>query len=202
MSPTLKVLLATTNKGKVKEFLGLLIHLEAEILTPGDLGIKIEVNEAGSTYAENAALKVNAYNQLAKIPTLADDSGLEVDALGGAPGIRSARYAPKPGATDADRRQYLLEQLRSFPRPWRARVRWVIASAETDGTLHFTEGICEGQIIPEERGQGGFGYDPIFLVDGKNQTMAELTSLEKNQLSHRARAIHAARPILQEILTR
>ncbi len=202
MSPTPKVLLATTNKGKVREFLGLLTGLEAEILTPKDLGITMEVDETGATYADNASLKVNAYHQLAKIPTLADDSGLEVDALGGAPGLRSARYAPKPGATDADRRQYLLEQLRPFARPWTARFRCVIALAESDGTLHFTEGICEGQIIPEERGQGGFGYDPIFLVEGKNQTMAELTASEKNLLSHRARAIQAAYPILLEILAR
>ncbi len=202
MSSTPKVLVATTNTGKLKEFRGLLTHLEIEILTPPDLGIEIEVDETGHTYAENAALKAIAYSRLARIPTLADDSGLEGDALGGAPGIRSARYAPKPGAKDADRRQYLLEQLHRFPRPWIARFRCVIAIAESDGTLHFTEGLCEGQIIPEERGQSGFGYDPIFLVEGKNQTMAELTAFEKNQLSHRARAIQTACPILLEVLVR
>ena len=200
MSPTLKVLLATTNKGKQKEFQSLLINLDAQLLTPEQLNIELDVNETGGNYAENAALKAKAYAIQTKMLVLADDSGLEVDALGGAPGIRSARYAPQPGATDADRRQFLLKQLRSFPRPWTARFRCVIAIADTNRTIHFSDGTCEGQIIPEERGQGGFGYDPIFLVEGQNLTMAELPFGTKNQLSHRARAVQAAIPLIENIL--
>lgn len=200
MSPTSKVLLATTNKGKIKEFLVLLTPLNAEILTPPDLEIDLDVDETGETYAANAALKAEAYCLRAGIPVLADDSGLEVDALGGAPGVRSARYAPKPGATDADRRQYLLEKLQSYPRPWTARFRCVIAVAVPGGEMQFSEGTCEGEIIPEERGSGGFGYDPVFLVAGRTQTMAELNFDEKNQISHRARATQAALPLLNQIL--
>jgi XTP/dITP diphosphohydrolase len=200
MSPTPKVLLATTNKGKLKEFQDLLMSLDVEILTPKDLDIELDVDEIGDTYAENAALKAEAYSQLARIPVLADDSGLEVDALGGAPGIRSARYVPKPKATDADRRHYLLEQLLSFPPPWTGRFRCVIALVEPDGDLHFCEGTCEGQIVSEERGHGGFGYDPIFLVEGHNLTMAELDFKKKNQISHRARAMQAVLPILAKVL--
>jgi XTP/dITP diphosphohydrolase len=197
---TSKVLLATNNKGKTKEFMALLASLKAEILTPGDLGIELEVDETGTTYAENAALKANAFCSRAGMPVLADDAGLEVEALTGAPGIHSARYAPIPGATDADRRRYLLEQLRPHPGPWHARFRCVIALATPDSPLQFTEGICKGEIIPEERGQGGFGYDPVFLVEGRTQTMAELPAEEKNQISHRARATLAALPLLMEIL--
>ncbi|GAB4581286.1 MAG: XTP/dITP diphosphatase [Anaerolineales bacterium] len=199
MFPTPKVLLATTNKGKIKEFLGLLSQLNITILTPKDLELDLEVDETGVTYAENAILKAKAYQQLAKMPVLADDSGLEVDALQGAPGVWSARYAPQPGATDADRRKYLLEQLRPYPQPWTARFRCVVALANHQGALHLVEGICEGQIISEERGQGGFGYDPVFLVEGGAKTMAELDFEEKNQRSHRARAVHAAIPILEVI---
>lgn len=200
MFPTSKVLLATTNKGKIKEFMALLNHLQAEILTPQDLGINMEVDETGETYAANAALKAEAFCLRAGLPALADDSGLEVDALNGAPGIRSARYAPTPGATDADRRRYLIENLKSYPRPWNARFRCVIAIATPDCALQFTEGTCDGEIIPEERGQGGFGYDPVFLIAGGAQTMAELNSEDKNQISHRARATQAALPILKKIL--
>ena len=200
MSSTSKVLLATTNKGKIKEFLALLTPLNVEILTPRDLGIELDVDETGDTYAANAALKAEAYCQQAAMPVLADDSGLEVDALGGAPGVRSARYAPKQGATDADRRQYLLERLQSYPRPWSARFRCVIAVAVPGGEMRFSEGTCEGEIIPQERGGGGFGYDPVFLVAGRTQTMAELNFEEKNQISHRARATQAALLILNEIL--
>jgi XTP/dITP diphosphohydrolase len=198
MPPTPKVLAATTNKGKLKEFQGLFTDLGLEFLTPRDFGIELDIDETGDTYAENAGLKARAYAKLVGIPVLADDSGLEVDALGGAPGIRSARYSPKPGATDADRRQYLLEQLHPFPRPWTARFRCVIAIAESEGMLYFCEGICEGQIIPEARGQTGFGYDPIFQIKGREQTMAELEFTEKNQISHRARAFQAALPILEK----
>lgn len=200
MPATSKVLVATTNKGKIKEFLAMLTHLDAEILTPRELSIHLEVDETGETYAENAKLKAVAFSKAAGVLVLADDSGLEVDALGGAPGIRSARYAPQPGATDADRRKYLIQQLQGYAQPWTARFRCVIAIAASDGTLHYAEGICEGQIIPEERGQGGFGYDPIFKLENREETMAELPAEEKNQISHRARAVQAALPILLKLI--
>lgn len=200
MSATSKVLLATTNKGKIKEYLALLAHSKLEILTPRDLAIDLEVDETGETYQANAMLKAEAFCLRAELPVLADDSGLEVDALKGAPGIRSARYAPTPGATDADRRKFLLEQLTPMPRPWTARFRCVIAIATPGNPMQFAEGVCEGQIIPEERGVGGFGYDPVFLVENYLQTMAELNFEQKNQLSHRARAVKAALPMLFKMI--
>jgi XTP/dITP diphosphohydrolase len=200
MPSTSIVLLATTNKGKLKEFQSLLIHLDAQLLTPEQQNMEMVVNESGGSYAENAALKAKAYAIQFNMVALADDSGLEVDALGSAPGIYSARYTSQPGATDADRRQFLLKQLSPFPRPWTARFHCVIAIAEPNGTVLFSDGACEGQIIPEERGQGGFGYDPIFLVNGYESTMAELSLEVKNKLSHRARAVQGAIPLLEDIL--
>jgi XTP/dITP diphosphohydrolase len=195
-----KLLLATNNAGKLKELhqlLGSLIGVE--LLTPKEIGIQLEVEESGYTYRENAALKATAFSQKSGILVIADDSGLEVDALGGAPGIRSARYAPKPGATDADRRAFLLKNLTGYPRPWTARFRAWVAIAVPGEEIRFVEGICEGEIIPEERGTNGFGYDPIFLIPSVGRTMAELTDPEKNAISHRGNAIRSALPILIEI---
>jgi XTP/dITP diphosphohydrolase len=162
--------------------------------------LNIEVDETGQTYVQNAALKALAFAKATGMLALADDSGLEVDALGGLPGLHSARFAPQPGAQDADRRAYLLERLQGNPRPWLARFRCVIAVAREAERPRFAEGVCQGEIIPEERGQNGFGYDPIFLIPDLGKTMAELSMEEKNQLSHRARAVLAARPILVEML--
>lgn len=196
-----KLLIATGNMGKVREIEALLTDINIELVTIKEIGLDIHVEETGSTYAKNAELKAIAYAQASGLPSLADDSGLEVDALSGAPGLRSARYAPQPGATDADRRAYLLQNLQSHPRPWTARFRATVAIASPDGTVHYAEGTCPGEIIPEERGTNGFGYDPIFLVTELGRTMAELGMDEKNRLSHRARAIQAARPILIKMLT-
>jgi XTP/dITP diphosphohydrolase len=118
---------------------------------------------------------------------MADDSGLEVEALGGSPGVHSRRFSPLPDATDADRRKLLLNALTAHARPWSARFCCSVAIATPDGKLHQAEGSCRGEIIPEERGKGGFGYDPIFLISEIGRTMAELSMAEKNQLSHRAR---------------
>jgi XTP/dITP diphosphohydrolase len=126
--------------------------------------------------------------------TLADDSGLEVDCLNGAPGLHSARYSPHPGASDADRRALLLANLRDLPRPWTARFRCTVAIATPEGGLFFADGQVRGEIIPEERGENGFGYDPIFLIPELGLTTAELTMAEKNRLSHRARAVKSALP--------
>lgn len=198
----MKLLLSTNNKGKLRELQFILAGLPLELVTPADIRLGLDVTEDGVTYAENAAKKALAFARASGLPCLADDSGLEVDALNGAPGLYSARYSPKPGATDADRRAYLLQNLRDVnaPRPWMARFRATVAVAGSDGRVQIAEGTCPGEIIPEERGTGGFGYDPIFLLDGMNQTMAELPEEIKNRLSHRARAVQAAVPILMKMV--
>jgi XTP/dITP diphosphohydrolase len=198
-APLRKILLATQNKGKLKEIQPLLEGLPIEFLTPADLNLYLDVKEDGASYAENAALKAQAYALASGLIALADDTGLEVDALHGAPGLYSARYAPWQNATDTDRCQYLLENLRPHPRPWVARFRCVVAIARPEGPVEFTEGILPGEITTEGRGGHGFGYDPIFLITPLGRTLAELTLEEKNRMSHRARAVLAARPILAKI---
>jgi XTP/dITP diphosphohydrolase len=210
------VLLATHNPGKVREIQALVDELPPvvqgvapqqrgliELVLPQQLGIQLEVQESGQTYHENAALKALAFCRASRLVTLADDSGLEVDALGGAPGLHSARYSPLPGASDADRRARLLRNLHSSPRPWLARFRCVVVLAAPGfepPQLEFYEGECLGEIIPSARGENGFGYDPIFLLSELGKTMAELSTAEKNQLSHRARAVKAALPGLLRII--
>ena len=194
------LLLATNNKGKVAEIKALLAKLDLNLLTPSDVGLSLEVPEDGQSYAENAAQKALAFAQASGTISLGDDSGLEVDALAGQPGLHSHRFCPIPNATDADRRNYLLEQLRGKPRPWTARFRATIAVATPAGEIKLATGHCEGEIIPHERGTNGFGYDPIFLLSGMERTMAELSMDEKNRLSHRARAVQNAIPILELVL--
>lgn len=183
-----KVLIATTNLGKVEEFRALFASVPIELVTLCDLDVNIEVVEDGTTYQQNAGKKAQAYARESGLITLSDDSGLEVDALDGAPGIYSARFSVKENATDADRRAYLLSKLADKPQPWTARFHATIAIAYPDNTLLFRDGVCEGEIIREERGVNGFGYDPIFYIPTLKKTMAELTMEEKNQLSHRALA--------------
>lgn len=194
-----KLLIATNNKGKVEEIRALLNDLQVELITPADLGLNLHVEENGKTYVENASKKAVAFTQASGLVSLADDSGLEVNVLNGAPGLYSARYSPKPGASDADRRAYLLQNLKGQPRPWTAHFHAAIAIAVPNQDVQYVEGRCDGEIIPEERGTGGFGYDPIFLIPELGRTMAELGMNEKNRLSHRARAIIRARPILEKI---
>ena len=196
-----QIMLATANRGKLHELQALLTGLPLSLVLPADLGLRQEVPETGDTYAANAALKAQAFANLSGLLTLADDSGLEVDALGGLPGVRSARFSPLPHATDADRRQYLLQQLGELPRPWTAHFHCTVALASPEGAVYFADGDCPGEIIPTERGANGFGYDPIFLLTGLGRTMAELTTEEKNTLSHRARAIQAALPRLRLLLS-
>jgi XTP/dITP diphosphohydrolase len=195
------LLLATNNIGKLREIQAILGSLDIRLLTPKDVGIQLEVVEDGETYAANAACKALAFTRAAGLLSLADDSGLEVEALDGAPGLHSARFSPQPGATDADRRALLLKYLRAHSPPWRARFHCTVALATPDGWVGFAEGNCPGEIIATERGQNGFGYDPIFLVAGKGLTMAELDMAEKNKISHRARAIQAAIPLILEKLS-
>lgn len=196
----MRLLIATENPGKVKEIEALLQGLDVTLLTPGSLGLDLKVVEDGKTYRENAGKKAIAHAKASGLISVADDSGLEVDALDGQPGLYSARYSPLPGATDADRRAYLLKNLRGKPQPWTAHFHATIAIATPQGDLHFADGDCQGEIIPDERGDNGFGYDPIFLVKALNRTMAELSLDEKNRLSHRALAIQNAKPVLQKLI--
>ncbi len=196
-----KLLIATNNQGKVLELQELLTGSGIEFVTPAQINLQLEVEEDGSNYQENAGKKAIAFAQASGMIALADDSGLEVEALNGAPGLYSARYSPKPGAKDKDRRDFLLENLKDKPRPWKAHFHATIAVARPNGEIEFAEGNCFGEIIPEERGTGGFGYDPIFLMPELGKTMAELEMEEKNKLSHRARAVIAAMPILKRIFS-
>lgn len=201
-----KLLLATHNKGKRQEIEALLEGMSIEFITPDQLNLGIDVEEDGQTYKENVTKKVLTYAKVAAkvagLLTLADDSGLEVDVLDGQPGLHSARFSKKPDATDADRRAYLLDQLAHHSRPWTARFRCVVALHDPESGLYYSEGTCPGVIMPEERGDYGFGYDPIFLIESLDRTMAELTMDEKNKLSHRARAILAIKPKLTDLLNR
>ncbi len=192
-----KLLLATNNKGKIREYRGLLRGVPFEIITPDELGITGGVEEAGGSFEENAALKAAAMAKQSGRLSLADDSGLEVDALGGAPGPLSARYAGE-GASDADRISFLLSKLKDIPAKGRAaRFRCVIAVAEADGKVQLFSGECRGAIIDKPKGHHGFGYDPIFFMPELGKTMAELTLEEKNKISHRARAAEKARDYLK-----
>jgi XTP/dITP diphosphohydrolase len=198
-SPTL--LIATNNEGKVKELQDLLNDMGLELLTPAQINLELDVIEDGLTYAENATKKALAFANASGLISLADDSGLEVDALDGAPGLYSARYGSSDGKklSDKDRRVFLISNLQGKPRPWTARFHATIAIALPNGETHLAVGICEGEIIPEERGTGGFGYDPIFLLSDLGKTMAELSMEEKNRLSHRARAVSNAKPALFQL---
>ena len=192
------LLIATNNKGKIKELQDLLKDTGIELVTPAQIDLDLDVAEDGQTYAENATKKAVAFAEASGQVSLADDSGLEVDALGGAPGLYSARYGSTDGRklSDAERRTFLIKNLQDKPRPWTARFHATIAIASPGGETHLAEGFCEGEIIPEERGAGGFGYDPIFLLSELGKTMAELSMDEKNRLSHRARAVMNAREVL------
>lgn len=193
------LLIASGNVGKLREMQAILRDLPVDLILPASIGLDLEVIEDGSNYAENAAKKALAYSRASGLAALADDSGLEVDALGGQPGLYSARYSPLPQATDADRRMFLLENLQGKPRPWLAHFHCTVAVATPSGEIDFAEGDVYGEIIPEERGSDGFGYDPIFYMPELGLTMAQLPLQEKNQVSHRARAVHAAEPVLKKV---
>jgi XTP/dITP diphosphohydrolase len=195
------LLLGTNNLGKIAEMEDILKDLDIRILTPAMLGLEMDVSEDGDTYEENATIKASAFSKASKLPCLADDSGLEVDVLGGLPGLHSHRFAPLPGATDSDRRAYLLEQLQGKPRPWTAHFHATIVIVHPDGRVRTARGECTGEIIPEERGSNGFGYDPIFFIPSCGRTMAELDMVKKNQLSHRANALRNAEEAIRELLS-
>ena len=195
-----KLLLATNNKGKQMELRALLGGLGLSLVDPESLHLQLEVDESGETYAINAGLKAAAFSAASGMWCLADDSGLEVDALGGAPGLHSARLTGAKG-NDRQRRTRLLALLAPHPRPWTACFRCVVALTGPEGKIDLAEGECRGEVILEERGKMGFGYDPIFLVQNTGRTMAELDMDEKNRLSHRANAIQAILPILRRRLS-
>ena len=183
-----KLLVATNNRGKLREYASLLDGLGFELTTLSGAGISVDIEETGSSMEQNAIQKATAYAALSGLLTLADDSGLEVDALGGEPGTFSRRYAGE-SASDAERNDYLLAKLRDVPEHKRgARFRCVIAIAGPERAVTTCEGVCEGVIAFEPMGESGFGYDPIFFLPELGRTMAELTLEEKNAISHRAEA--------------
>ena len=195
-----KLLIATNNPGKLAEYRTLLAELPIEVVSPQALGIDLDVEETGTSFKENAILKAKAFAQASGLPALADDSGLEVMALGGAPGIYSSRYAG-PNATDTDRYEKLLRELADVPWERRqARFRCVIAIATPQCTVHTVDGQVLGRITFEPRGTHGFGYDPVFYLPQLDKTMAELPESVKNQISHRAVAARKAIPVLRQML--
>ncbi len=194
-----KLLLATNNQDKVGEYRSLLQKLPFELVTPAELGITTVVNEMGESLEENAGLKATVLAAESQLLALADDSGLEVDALGGEPGRLSARYAGE-NASDRDRVSYLLARLKGVPWHKRsARFRCVIAIAAPDGKVEFSSGECPGFITFEPRGEQGFGYDPVFYLPELDKTMAELPLEIKNQVSHRGQAARKVSQLLERL---
>ena len=194
----MKLVLATRNRGKVRELDEMLRERkEIKVLSLVDFPDAPDVVEDGETYQANAAQKATVIAKYTGCLTLADDSGLEVDALNGSPGVHSARYAGE-GATDAERISKLLDALKSVPDGQRtARFKCAVALAEPDGHAHVAVGVCEGRILREARGSHGFGYDPVFVPSGYNQTFAELGEDVKNRMSHRAKALEMAKKYIQ-----
>jgi len=194
-----KLLLASSNLGKIREYRLLLGDLEYQIVTLSEQGISKVTTESGNTYEQNAEMKATTYAKLSQLITLADDSGLEVDALHGKPGIHSARFAGK-NATDADRVTKLLAMMAGIPWDRRtAHFKCVIAIATPEGKLRLCQGERHGIIAFEAKGKNGFGYDPIFYLPELAKTMAELPLELKNQLSHRGQAAQKARNILNQL---
>ena len=194
-----KLLIATKNQGKVREYRELLADLPFEVVSLADVGLDAEVEETGATFEENAILKARTYARLSGLLTWADDSGLAVDALDGWPGVHSARVAG-PNASDADRIALLLQRLEGVPPEQRtAAFHCVVAIATPDGRVWTTDGMCSGVIIDEPTGRGGFGYDPVFFVPALGKTFAQLSSEEKNAISHRGMAARKAKALLARL---
>ena len=182
MADRRRLVVATGNTGKLREYRELLAGAGVELVA-----FDTEVDEVGETYEENARLKAETAAERSGLPSLGDDSGVEVEALGGFPGIRSARLGP----SQEERTAELLRRLEGMPRPWNARFVCVLALANPGKSTQFFEGECRGEIVPQWRGEAGFGYDPVFLVPGAGKTFGEMPSDEKGQYSHRARAVRA-----------
>ena len=182
MAARRRLVIATGNAGKLREYRDLLAGSGLELIAFDN-----EVDEVGETYFENARLKAEAARERSDLPSLGDDSGVEVQALDGYPGIRSARLGP----TQKERTAVLLGRLEGVPRPWNARFVCVIALAVPGSEIRYFEGECRGEIVPEWRGEAGFGYDPVFLVPGTDKTFGEMPPEEKRKYSHRAAAARA-----------
>ena len=185
----MKFVLASHNRGKLREMQQLLAPLGAEVVLPADLGIIGEAEETGRSFAENSMIKARAVFDACGLATIADDSGLMVDALDGAPGVYSARFGAPACKTDADRNALLLRKLELVPDPERgAQFVCAVTCILPDGTVLTAQGICRGEILRANRGDNGFGYDPLFYVPQEGLSFAELPAERKNQISHRARA--------------
>lgn len=191
-----KIIFASNNKGKIRELKDILSPMGIEVVSQREAGFDIEADETGTTFAENSAIKAKAIYELAKIPVLADDSGLCVDALDGQPGVYSHRFAGE-NATDEEKCRYILEKLENVSDEKRtARFICDMCFIDENGREYHAEGRCEGKIGKEEKGNNGFGYDPIFVVG--NRTLAELKEAEKNKISHRAEALKKMKEILKQ----
>ena len=198
-SPTLPtLLLGTTSRGKIRELGELLADLPARIVVPSDLGIDIDPEEGETSFVANAALKARAYGRASGVLTVAEDSGFEVDALNGEPGVISARW----GGTDYHvKNQLIIDKLAGLPEKQRGcGYVTVLAIATLDGKVYRRTGRCRGLVAPRPVGTGGFGYDPIFLVPEFGRTMAEIPQSDKAAISHRGRAVAKALPLLRSLL--
>ena len=196
----MKFILATHNPGKLREMSDILSHLGVEVVSPADMGITVEVEETGTTFAENAMLKAKAICAASGLPAIADDSGLCVDALNGAPGVYSARYGGE-GLDDTGRYRLLLENMRG-QMPRTAKFVSVITCCFPNGDVISARGECPGTIAFAPMGEGGFGYDPVFFVPTLKKTFAQLTAEEKNAISHRGKALEAFQVKLKEYLSK
>ena len=194
----MKFVLATHNPNKIREMRAILGQFDVEVVSPKELGITVDVEETGSTFAENAMLKAKAICELAKLPAIADDSGLCVDALNGGPGVYSARYGGGD-LDDAGRYKLLLENMRG-QMPRTAKFVSVITCCFPNGDVISARGECPGTIAFAPMGEGGFGYDPVFFVPSLKKTFAQLTAEEKNAISHRGKALEAFKVKLEEYL--
>lgn len=196
-----RLLVATRNRGKVAELAQMLGDLAVSWLSLDDVAVRETVAETGETFRENALLKARGYARMTGLLTLADDSGLEVDALNGRPGVHTARYGGRE-LSDTERYRLLLQEMSDVPAEERAaRFRCVMALVGGDGRLlYVSEGVCPGRIAQEPAGEGGFGYDPVFYLPERGWTMAQLPAEEKNAISHRGRALRGMAPALRRVL--
>lgn len=186
----MRVILASNNANKLREMQQILSPLGWEILRQKDVGLHLEPDENGETFEENSLIKAEAVMKVSGLPAIADDSGVEVDALDGAPGVHSARYGGESCPDDKARNRYLLRNMEKVPEGSRgARFVSVITMACPDGTVISARGELPGEILRQEQGDGGFGYDPLFYIPSEGCTMAELTAERKNEISHRAVAL-------------
>ena len=195
----MKLVLASKNEKKLKEMQDILSHMGVEVCLESAVGVDVDVEETGTTFEENSLLKAKAVMEASGLPAIADDSGLCVDALNGAPGIYSARYGG-PGLDDAGRYKLLLENMKGQPRA--AKFVSVITCCFPNGDVLTARGECPGTIAFAPMGEGGFGYDPVFFVPGLKKTFAQLTAEEKNAISHRGKALEAFRVKLEEYLNK